>query len=74
MLKVLQSFFAIFLAFVVLVSTTTITFNKHYCFKRLVKVTITSENKGCDFAESSGKLESCKIEKPDCCSDEQLTI
>lgn len=74
MLKVVQSFFTLILAVVVLFSTTTVTINKHYCGKILVKTTVIKHNEGCGMEADSNEQQSNTIEKSHCCSDEQLVI
>ena len=72
MYKVIQKILCLVMSLVVLCSTFSFTFYKHYCSNILVKTSITNENSCCD---SDNKL-ATKIssEKSECCSDEKFAI
>jgi len=74
MLKVLHSIFALCLAGIVLISTTTITVNKHYCGKLLVKTTVIKHNEGCGMEAAASKHAADGLAKQHCCNDEQLVV
>jgi len=61
---------SVFLALLVVVSTTSFTISKHYCLGRLVKTTIVVENSGCDAktSEQNNKSSEYNANHP-CCDD-----
>jgi hypothetical protein len=73
-MKIFNHIFSFVLAIVVLFSTTTITINKHYCGKSLVKTTVITHNDGCKKHERLKSKSCCEVFKKDCCDDEQLVF
>lgn len=66
---------SIFMAVVVLLSTTSFAITKHFCGNTLVDTAIFSKAKTCGMEkEASVKIESCSIVKENCCSSEQILI
>jgi hypothetical protein len=74
MFKVSYKIYSILLALVVLCSTTTFTFNKHYCGNFLVETSLYHLSDGCGMSDEVMQVESCNLIKKKCCSDEQFTI
>jgi len=72
--KTLFPILSVFLALVVLLSTTTITINKHFCHGKLVDTVILKESKGCNTADDSTSKKPCKTVKKHCCDDQQLVF
>ena len=66
---------SIFMAVVVLFSTTSFAITKHFCGDTLVDTSIFSKAKTCGMEKnSSTKFEGCSIVKDDCCSNQQILV
>ena len=74
MLRMFRPLLAVFMAMVVLVSTTSLTISKHYCGDRLIETSIVTDNAGCTLKTSTSKKNSCRSQKSQCCSDESYVI
>ena len=62
------------MAFVVLFSTMSFTFNMHYCGDTLVETAIFHKAKGCGMEMEKPSTDGCSITKKNCCDDEQLVV
>ncbi len=62
------------MAFVVLFSTMSFTFNMHYCGDTLVETAIFHKAKGCGMEMEKPSTYGCSITKKNCCDDEQLVV
>lgn len=63
------------MAFVVLFSTMSFTFDMHYCGDTLVETALFQKAKGCGMEmETLPANSDCAIVKKGCCSEEQFTI
>ena len=71
----LRSIFSCFLAFLVLVSTTSFSVEKHFCGGHLVDVAFFGEARPCAMEMALAKRSGCDtIQKSDCCSDEIFVL
>ncbi|SFD34901.1 hypothetical protein SAMN04487987_11073 [Algibacter pectinivorans] len=62
------------MAFVVLFSTMSFTFNMHYCGDTLVETAIFNKARGCGMEKEIPSADGCSITKKNCCDEEQLVI
>ena len=62
------------MAFVVLFSTMSFTFNMHYCGGTLVETALFQKVKGCGMKMQKPSTKDCAFAKKNCCNDEQLII
>lgn len=74
MKSVFHKILSLFMAFVVLFSTTSFTVNMHYCGGTLVETAIFQKAKGCGMEMDKPSTEGCAITKKNCCDDEQLAF
>ena len=74
MKSVFHKILSLFMAFVVLFSTTSFTVNMHYCGGTLVETAIFQKAKGCGVEMDKPSTEGCAITKKNCCDDEQLAF
>ncbi|MFD0963819.1 HYC_CC_PP family protein [Pseudofulvibacter geojedonensis] len=74
MKQVLNKIWSLFMAFVVLFSTMSLTVDMHYCGNTLVDTAIFKKAKGCGMDMESPQTEGCSISKKSCCDDKQITI
>ncbi len=66
---------AVFMAMVVLMSTTSFAVNVHYCGNKLVDWGVFTHAKSCAMkAMESSTSAGCAISKKSCCSDDQITV
>lgn len=62
------------MAFVVLLSTMSFTFDMHYCGDTLMDVGIFQKAKSCGMDTQDAATRDCSVTEKKCCSDKQLTI
>lgn len=74
MLKILHQIVSVIMAFVVMISTTTFTFNMHFCGDTLVETALYKKAKGCGMEMSMAITDSCDSTKKNCCDDTQQSI
>ena len=66
----LKNIASIFLAFLVLFSTMSFTFNEHYCGDILIDSTLFTKAETCGMEiQKPSPEENCSIEKKNCCKD-----
>ena len=70
MKQLFQQITAIFMAFVVLISTMSFSISEHYCGDYLVDSALFSKAESCGMEmQKQSLIEGCSIEKDNCCSD-----
>ncbi|MEN8890082.1 MAG: hypothetical protein ABF239_01980 [Wenyingzhuangia sp.] len=74
MKQVFHKIMSLAMAFVVLFSTMSFTFNMHYCGDTLVETAIFHKAKGCGMEMEKPSTDGCSITKKNCCDDEQLVV
>ena len=75
MKKAFHKITAMLMAFVVLFSTMSYTFDMHYCGDTLVETALFHKAKGCGMEMDALPANSeCSVVKKGCCSEEQITI
>ena len=62
------------MAFVVLFSTMSFTFNMHYCGDTLVETALFQKTKGCGMDMQNPSTEGCTITKKNCCNEKQIVV
>ena len=62
------------MATLLLLSTLSITVEKHFCGDILVETTVFKKAKGCGMEMETPVSKSCAITKKDCCTDEQIVL
>jgi len=62
------------MAFVVLLSTSSFTFNMHYCGGTLVETVLFKQAKGCGMEMNQPSTKSCSVTKKNCCDNKQLVV
>ena len=74
MQKRILDIIAVFMAFVVLLSTMTFTLSTHYCGDVLVDAAIFKAAKDCGMKMESSSLNSLAITQESCCLDKQFIV
>ncbi|WP_245750654.1 HYC_CC_PP family protein [Algibacter pectinivorans] len=74
MKQVFHKIMSFLMAFVVLFSTMSFTFNMHYCGDTLVETAIFNKARGCGMEKEIPSADGCSITKKNCCDEEQLVI
>lgn len=70
-----QKISSVFMALLVLLSTTSFMVDKHYCGDKLVDVSLLTHAKSCGMEVQKSSVSSeCEITKKSCCSDETIII
>ncbi|WP_400070603.1 HYC_CC_PP family protein [Zobellia russellii] len=70
----IHSYFACFMALVLLVSTTSFKVEKHYCMGRLVDVAFFSDAQDCGMAMSLDENIGSTVDKMSCCNSELIAM
>ncbi|MBU2975454.1 HYC_CC_PP family protein [Zobellia sp. B3R18] len=70
----LHSYFACFMALVLLVSTTSFKVEKHYCMGHLVDVAFFSDAQDCGMAMSLDENIGSTVDKMSCCNSELIAM
>ncbi|WP_289037067.1 hypothetical protein [uncultured Zobellia sp.] len=74
MSRKLHSYFACFMALVLLVSTTSFKVEKHYCMGHLVDVAFFSDAQDCGMAMSLDENIGSTVDKMSCCNSELIAM
>ena len=74
MKQVTHKILSLAMAFVVLFSTMSFTFNMHYCGDTLVETALFQKVKGCGMDMKNPSTKDCSITKKNCCDEEQLVV
>lgn len=74
MKQIFNKILSLLMAFVVLFSTMSFTYNMHYCGDTLVETALFHEVEGCGMEMEEPTIESCSVAKKNCCEERQLVV